>query len=155
MSSRPRLIFSESLQSIGFGATLPQRRRESKTEDEIAETTHNGSSSMKKDRLTGLSTADLVEYGFIPESVVLVRCEQSPGLPHLEQIRRPFTYSGTAPLLIALGPRAHSGRAKECSRQAIPQALCPVRLRVAVYRESVVRRCGRSFQEGRQCTSSA
>ncbi|KAJ9104071.1 hypothetical protein QFC20_004648 [Naganishia adeliensis] len=56
--------------SIGFGATLPQLKRESETEDEVAETVENGGLIQpKKDRLKGLSTADLVEYGFIPEFV--------------------------------------------------------------------------------------
>jgi ATP-dependent Clp protease ATP-binding subunit ClpX len=87
-----------SQQSIGFGATLPQRRRESETEDEIAETAHDGSPSMKKDRLKGLSTADLVEYGFIPESVLLFVGEESLGL----STRRRFV--GRLPILAPLHP---------------------------------------------------
>ncbi|KAI5455318.1 ATP-binding protein [Naganishia albida] len=56
--------------SIGFGATLPQHKRESETEDEVADVDGTGGvTAHKKDRLKGLSTADLVEYGFIPEFV--------------------------------------------------------------------------------------
>ncbi|KAJ9091824.1 hypothetical protein QFC19_008937 [Naganishia cerealis] len=56
--------------SIGFGAVLPEPKRESETEDEVAEVFEKGEMTVtKKDRLKGLSTADLVEYGFIPEFV--------------------------------------------------------------------------------------
>jgi ATP-dependent protease Clp ATPase subunit len=69
MSRRSSFAFRH-LQSIGFGATLPQPKRESETEDEVAEIVESGGIMQpKKDRLKGLSTADLVEYGFIPEYV--------------------------------------------------------------------------------------
>ncbi|KAJ9123061.1 hypothetical protein QFC22_001250 [Naganishia vaughanmartiniae] len=56
--------------SIGFGAILPEPKRGSETEDEVAEVFEKGEMIVtKKDRLKGLSTADLVEYGFIPEFV--------------------------------------------------------------------------------------
>jgi hypothetical protein len=110
---------------------------------------------VKKDRLKGLSTADLVEYGFIPESVLHIVGEESPGLIHPAQICWPFTHSSAAPPTIALRPRAHPSRAKECSRQAIPQALRTIRLRIAIYGEGIVCCCRGSFEEGRQCTSSA
>jgi ATP-dependent protease Clp ATPase subunit len=52
-------------QSIGFNAVLAEKATD---DDEVtAEKVDEGDTHKKKDLLSGLTSHDLVEYGFIPE----------------------------------------------------------------------------------------
>ncbi len=52
---------------MGFNAVLPKVQKTSEQEDEIHVEVPGEDESKRISRLEGLTTGDLIEYGFIPE----------------------------------------------------------------------------------------